>query len=454
MNRKRRFYALLCLCAALLVCMPTAEAASVLSPTFLSVDGADLGAGDLGEQKEPEGSSQQDTSSSSSAADGKTQQQQQLTDLNQQIKDLKDQQAQIQDKIDAAKNEKEQAKLEKDNIDSQIYNTQEQIQLTNQKIALLKDNIAKANQDAQALEVDIDVQYEQFKSQIRNSYMSPSYSFLEYLFGSESFADFSVRMETVARISAYDQKVIDDLEHEIRELELTQASLEADMQSLQQSNEELEELQGQLSVQSQEAQEYIEDINAMEKEFLADKEEMQALQKQIQAEITQIYASLNASSSTNSEYLGDGTWAWPVPGYTYISSPYGWRFPVPTSTPAWTSPVMAARSMALPSLPAVTVRWSRSRTTAAAATDCSASSTMAAATPPCTLTPAASSLQLAKRWKKATSLVMSATADGSFPPPRQEIPPAALICMWSSVSTVCTTTRLSSFTKQIKTASL
>lgn len=326
MNRKRRFYALLCLCAALLVCMPTAEAASVLSPTFLSVDGADLGAGDLGEQKEPESSSQQDTSSSSSAADGKTQQQQQLTDLNQQIKDLKDQQAQIQDKIDAAKNEKEQAKLEKDNIDSQIYNTQEQIQLTNQKIALLKDNIAKANQDAQALEVDIDVQYEQFKSQIRNSYMSPSYSFLEYLFGSESFADFSVRMETVARISAYDQKVIDDLEHEIRELELTQASLEADMQSLQQSNEELEALQGQLSVQSQEAQEYIEDINAMEKEFLADKEEMQALQKQIQAEITQIYASLNASSSTNSEYLGDGTWAWPVPGYTYISSPYGWRF--------------------------------------------------------------------------------------------------------------------------------
>ena len=54
------------------------------------------------------------------------------------------------------------------------------------------------------LESEIDRQYEQFKNQIRSSYMSPEYSFLEYLFGSESFADFSVRMETVTRISEHD----------------------------------------------------------------------------------------------------------------------------------------------------------------------------------------------------------------------------------------------------------
>ena len=46
-----------------------------------------------------------------------------------------------------------------------------------QKIALLQNNIDEANQQIGDLEVEIDSQYEQFKNQIRSSYMSPEYSF-------------------------------------------------------------------------------------------------------------------------------------------------------------------------------------------------------------------------------------------------------------------------------------
>ena len=101
-----------------------------------------------------------------------------------------------------------------------------------EKIALLQNNIDEADQQIGDLEVEIDSQYEQFKNQIRSSYMSPEYSFLEYLLGSESFADFSVRMETVTRISEHDQSVINQLETQISDLHTLQESLAADKADL------------------------------------------------------------------------------------------------------------------------------------------------------------------------------------------------------------------------------
>lgn len=159
--------------------------------------------------------------------------QNQLNNLNQQISNLQQQQSALQQQINATKDQKEQAAIQKANIDSQLYSTSQQIQLVNQKIALLQNNIDEANQQIGDLEVEIDSQYEQFKNQIRSSYMSPEYSFLEYLLGSESFADFSVRMETVTRISEYDQSVINQLEAQISDLHTLQESLASDKTDLE-----------------------------------------------------------------------------------------------------------------------------------------------------------------------------------------------------------------------------
>ena len=147
----------------------------------------------------------------------------------------------------------------------------------------MQNNIDEANQQIGDLEVEIDSQYEQFKNQIRSSYMSPEYSFLEYLLGSESFADFSVRMETVTRISEHDQSVINQLETQISDLHTLQESLAADKADLEGSTTELESLKNQLNSQSAQAQDYINDIDEMEKAFLADTAALQEKQKAIQA---------------------------------------------------------------------------------------------------------------------------------------------------------------------------
>ena len=218
----------------------------------------------------------------------------------------------MQQQINATKDQKEQAAIQKANIDSQLYSTSQQIQLVNQKIALLQNNIDEANQQIGDLEVEIDSQYEQFKNQIRSSYMSPEYSFLEYLLGSESFADFSVRMETVTRISEHDQSVINQLETQISDLHTLQESLAADKADLEGSTTELESLKNQLNSQSAQAQDYINAIDEMEKAFLADTAALQAKQKAIQAEIDQIYANYGwrfqgTDFHTGMDIAGSGT---------------------------------------------------------------------------------------------------------------------------------------------------
>lgn len=350
MKKQRKLYAFFCAFAVIALCIPSVQAAAIPEIGFYDT-GLGLGPGNVSSssgseepaQSQPEQAQEQQSStpevsqqtqSSSSSSDASSsgltpeqmeqqqQQQNQLDNLNQQISNLQQQQSALQQQINATKDQKEQAEMEKASIDSQLYSTSQQIQLVNQKISLLQNNIDEANAQISNLESEIDRQYEQFKNQIRSSYMSPEYSFLEYLFGSESFADFSVRMETVTRISEHDQSVIDQLEAQITDLHTLQESLAADKEELEGSTSELESLKNQLNTQSLQAQEYISDIDAMEQAFLADTAALQAKQKEIQAEIDQIYASLESTG----EYQGDGTWAWPVPGYSYISSPYGYRF--------------------------------------------------------------------------------------------------------------------------------
>ena len=60
----------------------------------------------------------------------------------------------------------------------------------------------------------------------------------------------------------------------------------------------------------------------MQKEYEANYAELSEMQKQIQAELLDIYKNLNTS---NQAYVG-GEMMWPVPGYSKISSVYGWRF--------------------------------------------------------------------------------------------------------------------------------
>ena len=67
----------------------------------------------------------------------------------------------------------------------------------------------------------------------------------------------------------------------------------------------------------------LQDIKKMEQEYLADQAAIQKEMKQIQADIDAIYAA-NAGNGSQVDYSTTG-FIYPVKGYTYISSYYGWN---------------------------------------------------------------------------------------------------------------------------------
>ena len=108
----------------------------------------------------------------------------------------------------------------------------------------------------------------------------------------------------------------------VLDLTLEQHELKKENQELQEEKAALEKEQEELEKQLKEAKSSIQDLLAMQKEYEANYAELSEMQKQIQAELLDIYKNLNTS---NEAYVG-GEMMWPVPGYSKISSVYGWRF--------------------------------------------------------------------------------------------------------------------------------
>ncbi|MBR2041760.1 MAG: peptidoglycan DD-metalloendopeptidase family protein [Oscillospiraceae bacterium] len=254
-------------------------------------------------------------------------------EYREQISDLQDEQVKLQeqmnaykDKINSTKDEKKKAQKLANSIDEKISITEELIAVGKEKIALTNNYITQKNIEIRNKEKDIENNLQLFRDRVRAIYMTGGYSdtanSLMMLLGSGSVSEFLTRSEYLARIAEHDQKMLNELRDELHALDEEKAVLEAEKAALEEEKAILEAEQAELEKDLKEAKNSIQDLNAMQKEYEANYEEYAAMSKKIQEEILEIYRSLNSSDT---EYVG-GEMMWPVPGYSKISSYYGWRF--------------------------------------------------------------------------------------------------------------------------------
>ena len=266
-----------------------------------------------------------------------------LDHLNGQYSELEKQQQAIKDKLNKTKTEKQKQEAIRKNLTNQITTTQKQITLLDNKISYLQNDIADKEQRINELSAEVVQQQDLFMKRIRSIYKtSVGTSMLGMVFGVDSLGSYLSYGKYLSRISEHDSALLQTLSDNIEELRTLQAQMQAEKEDLADTKVTAESKKASLTSQKTEVESTLQDIKKLEQEYMADQAAVEKEMKQIQADIDAIYASA-AGSGSQVDYSGTG-FIYPVKGYTYISSYYGWRFnntnyhtgvdfPAPANTP-------------------------------------------------------------------------------------------------------------------------
>lgn len=242
------------------------------------------------------------------STDLQTQRDQLQNELNSANIDLNDVQAELSENLQ---------QIEK--LDEKIAVVEQELQEQESKITELKDSIEKIEEELEVVTEKQNKQKEIFEKRLVALYEAGETQYLDLILKSRSLSDFLSSYYVISELAEADKTLLDELKDKKKTIDLAKQKLEnerkelsivvenqtRESRTLQNTKKIRENFIAKLSTQEQELQSKIDQINA----------EYDAINRQI-LELAQ--------SGMDVAYIG-GVLAWPVPGYTRITSPYGTR---------------------------------------------------------------------------------------------------------------------------------
>ncbi|MBR5681887.1 MAG: peptidoglycan DD-metalloendopeptidase family protein [Ruminococcus sp.] len=291
-----------------------------------------------------------------------------IAEMQEEINNNKAKIAELQGQLDALEGNKAEEQQYQAILMDQIDKIHENINLLNQEIDSINADIDTAKFNIEMLENSIANQEEEinhnveiFKQRLCNMYISGNENLASVVVGTSSFYDMISRVEMVNRIASYDEQLINDILADIDEMEQSKKNQESEKLTLQMKMEEQEKRKEEkkaemevLNEQMLKTQAEIDRIAAEQQRIRDNQDELAAIDAefdaQIQAEIARQaaeaerryqeeqarLAAQRAQAIQNYDYsnqpsyvpvsAGASGFAWPAPGFSYISSYYGSRW--------------------------------------------------------------------------------------------------------------------------------
>ncbi|NLT08679.1 MAG: peptidoglycan DD-metalloendopeptidase family protein, partial [Ruminococcus sp.] len=259
-------------------------------------------------------------------------------------------------------------KLIKENID----NLNLELNKLEEDITTTENNINQLDQNIKDQQADIDESVETFKQRLCSMYVSGNDNLASIVLGTGSFYDVMSQVESANRMAEYDEKLINSILDEIDNLEQSKKDLESEKLTLEMKKQDQENKKAQkakdleeLNTEMAKTQEVIDNLAMQENMLQNNKAQIAQYQAELDAEEDTIreaeeaarreadrkaaeeaarqaaaqqaaqqqsYASTNTQTYIPSEptyhettVYGSG-FAWPTPGFYYISSYYGPRW--------------------------------------------------------------------------------------------------------------------------------
>lgn len=245
-------------------------------------------------------------------------------ELKAQQASLEAQQATIKSKINQLESSQADVQERVNAINELIANLESQIDTVNEKIAVQNAEIADLESEISAKEAEIDASYEAFKQRVRAMYIAGDITGgLELLFSAGDFEDLLSTITYIQIMAEHDDAIVTALTEDKNGF-LAQKAL------VEEKKAEVEAEKSNLSSKKEELDEQKAEADALLSQLASDKAELQQQQVEIDKQMQKAREALDAiinaaaANSSDEDYVG-GTWRWPAPGYTTISSKFGWR---------------------------------------------------------------------------------------------------------------------------------
>lgn len=242
------------------------------------------------------------------------------------VSSLRDQRANLQSQLEASNVQVEiiqsdvsELVNEIAELNDQITSQELEVELLQQQKAELEQTIAETEEELEKATQDFEKQKKQLEARLVASYKAGETSYLDVLLQSSSLSEFISNYYMISEIVSSDAKMLEKITKQKEELELAKVELKKQKKELNQTVEESENKAVSLENMRVINNSYIAQLSEEEAEYANDIVTMQTELKKVEAEILTA-----ASMNIGYDYVG-GEMAWPVPGYTTITSPYGMR---------------------------------------------------------------------------------------------------------------------------------
>ncbi len=239
---------------------------------------------------------------------------------------LQDKQKEIEGQIEQANEELSGIQLDitenleqVQKLDEKIEKSETELEESSEKIQIIQQTIQGLEETQKIEKEKYDKQKAIFEERIVALYEAGDTQYLDVLLKCDNISDFVSTYFVISEIADYDSDILNTLGERKNNIENAKTKLEKERKELVTLIEKQTRATKVLQATKKLRENYISKLSEQERETQNEIDEYNQALKEINMQILEL-----AKGGIATEYIG-GELAWPVPGYTKISSKYGMR---------------------------------------------------------------------------------------------------------------------------------
>ncbi|MEL1133621.1 peptidoglycan DD-metalloendopeptidase family protein [Desulfitobacterium sp. THU1] len=240
------------------------------------------------------------------------------------LEDALNKQRDLQRKEEQARSQLNKLTFTADKLQGQIKNLATQIAVAESTLDTTEvayneaaEAVALSEQELKEREEELANRQVVLRQRIREIYEAGQVSYLEIIFEAEDLSDFITRLEYFNRLVTNDQKILTDISMERARIEEETKLLQVRRDEAAQLKVAAEQAKAALDGKKREHQVALDSNKKAQNDIFEQIEQMEADSNAIAEKIRKLTANSGVVHGTISTY--------PLPGYTEVSSSYGWR---------------------------------------------------------------------------------------------------------------------------------